>query len=337
MNENLNKDNLIRLIKRFDKRKIIVVGDLIIDEYLYGLTTRVSREAPVLILKHDKTEYKLGGAANAINNLHTLGASVFPIGVVGDDEAGKNLLEIFKKKGIAIDGVFRDKRVNTVTKTRIMAGGKNIIKQQVIRIDRENKKKIGIVTSKKILEILRSRIDETEGVIFSDYGYGVCKIPDLRYIMSDFHSRGGIFTVDSRFDLLRLKNLTVATPNESEIEELFGKKLNGDLAKLEKAGLKLLKKIASDFLLITRGSKGMLIIKSNGEVHHLPIVGSDEIVDVTGAGDTVISILTCALCAGGDPLESSQLANYGGGLVVMKSGTASVSPQELINAVKDNN
>jgi len=331
------REIFIELVKNFKKRKIIVVGDLILDEYVYGLTTRVSREAPVLILKHDKTEYKLGGAANAINNLHSLGASVTPIGIIGKDEAGENLLEILKQKKIVTDGIVIDPKVNTITKTRIMAGGKNIIKQQVIRIDRENEKKFGNSSSKKIIDILRSKIVDVEGVIFSDYGYGVCTIPNLREILFDFHSRRGVFTIDSRFDLLKLKNITAATPNESELEELFKTKFNGNLQKVKKAGTKLLNKLASDFILITRGSKGMLVLKSNGESCNIPIVGSDKIVDVTGAGDTVISILTCALCAGGNPFESAHLANYGGGIVVMKAGTASVSPMELINVIKKYN
>jgi D-glycero-beta-D-manno-heptose-7-phosphate kinase len=332
--KDLNKGNLIKIIKKFKGKRVLVLGDFILDEYVFGLTSRVSREAPVLILKYDNTEYGLGGAANAVNNLVSLGISVYPLGVLGDDDAGHEILRMLKGKNISTEGLILDKDMVTVKKTRIMAGGKNIIKQQVIRIDKENNKEISNDLVKKLLKIVSSQLDQIDGILVSDYGYGLCKKPELLDLFSRYSKNGGIVNVDSRFDLLKFKNVTTTTPNESEIEEIFGQKFEGNTSKIKKIGMKLLESISLKFLLITRGSKGMLILFPDGSSHSIPIFGSDRIVDVTGAGDTVISILTSALCSGATPIEATHLANIAGGLVVMKSGTATVTQSELLSAMK---
>ncbi len=320
------------IVDRFAGRTVAVVGDLIVDEYLFGRPSRISREAPVLILRFTERELSLGGAANAVHNVHALGARVIPIGVVGRDAAGTELLALFDASGIPIDGVVVEPGRRTPVKTRIMAGGYQATRQQVVRVDREPTGEPQPTTEDAIVERLAALAPRVDAVIISDYGYGTVTTRVLEHLRAVARRAGAIVTVDSRYELPRFTGLTAATPNEAELEALVGTPVD-DERSVEKAGRQLLERLDARLLLITRGSRGMALLEREGGSTFMPIHGTDEIADVTGAGDTVISVFTVALAAGATPAEAATLANVAGGLVVMKRGTATVSAAELAQAL----
>jgi rfaE bifunctional protein kinase chain/domain len=324
--------SLLAAVDRFGGQRVLVVGDLVADEYVYGKPERVSREAPVLILRYLSRELHLGGAANACHNLHTLGARVRPIGSLGADRAGEGVRRLLTGLGIPTDGVVTTSERCTPVKTRIMAGGSRSTRQQVVRVDREPEGGLPPAAEAVLVERLRAWGDRADAVVVSDYGYGTVTSRLLAEVRA-IAARGVVVTVDSRYDLLRFDGLTAATPNESEVEQLLGVTLDGDKA-VEQAGWRLLERLGSRYLLVTRGARGLVLFERGGDATFIPIFGSDEIADVTGAGDTVISAFSLALASGARPVEAARLSNYAGGLVVMKRGTATVSRQELAEAVR---
>lgn len=313
-------------------RRIVVVGDLIVDEYLFGRPARISREAPVLILRFTEREVSLGGAANAVNNVRALGATVVPIGVVGRDAAGDELLELFKTAGIPTDGIVAEERRRTPVKTRIMAGGYQATRQQVVRVDREPTSDPQPTTEDALVARVTALAARADAIVISDYGYGTVTPRVLETLRAVAKRTGAIVTVDSRYDLPRFTGLTAATPNETELEALAGMPVDDERA-VEKAGRLLLERLDARLLLVTRGSRGMALLEREGGSTFIPIHGTDEIADVTGAGDTVISTFTVGLAAGASPVEAATLANVAGGIVVMKRGTATVSAAELGQAL----
>ncbi len=323
---------LKRIIRSFTGKKVLVLGDLVADQYILGYTSRVSREAPVLILRYDSEKVLLGGGANALYNIHTLGGTPLPVGVVGDDQMGQKLLETLKEKGIETWGVVTVPGWRTVTKTRILAGGHHTVKQQVVRIDREPAGPLPPEASREIEERLQEMAKESEAIMVSDYGYGVVS-PRIIRLLPTWMERCPV-SVDSRHRVLDFKGLTAATPNEPETAMALGVPQieNGNV---EWAGKRLLELTGNKAILVTRGKKGMALFLNTGEIYHIPIFGTDEVADVTGAGDTVIATFSLALAAGAGFLEAARLANYAGGIVVMKSGTATVSQRELIEAVEE--
>ena len=322
------------LIAGFTGKTIAVVGDLIADEYLYGKPARISREAPVLILRFTDREVRLGGAANAAHNVRALGAIALPIGVVGADPAGDEILRLFTGAGIAGEGVSRAEGRSTPVKTRIMAGGYESTRQQVVRLDREPDPSLADDVEARIIDAVRAVGRGADAFLVSDYGYGVVTARVFEAVLETARRRGAVVAVDSRYDLPRFRGATAATPNEPEVEALAGADL-GDECALEKAGRAVLERLDSRYLLITRGSRGMALLEREGPVTFMPIHGSDQIADVTGAGDTVISAFTVALAAGAGAVEAAWLANVAGGVVVMKRGTATVSPRELSESLDD--
>jgi D-glycero-beta-D-manno-heptose-7-phosphate kinase len=326
--------NLLRVIREFEGRRVLVVGDLVADEYVFGQPERVSREAPVLILKYLSQETRLGGAANACHNLLTLGAKVVPLGVVGADAAGEALRRALIERGIPVDGVVPVPSRPTPVKTRILGGGwgSRSARQQIVRVDREPEGAIPPGIETLLVERLHACAGKVDAVVLSDYGYGTIT-PRILAEIRAMEERGVIVTADSRYDLLRFDHLTAATPSESEVEHLLGTSLDGDKA-VEQAGWQLLERLGARCLLVTRGAKGLALFEKSGDSTFVPIFGSDEIADVTGAGDTVISTFTLALASGARPVEAARLSNYAGGLVVMKRGTATVSRDELAEAVR---
>ena len=322
------------LIAGFAGKTIAVVGDLIADEYLYGKPARISREAPVLILRFTDREVRLGGAANAAHNVRALGARAFPIGVVGADPAGDEILRLFAGAGIAGEGVSRTEERLTPVKTRIMAGGYESTRQQVVRLDREPDPALPGDVEARLIATVRAAGSKADAFLVSDYGYGGVTARVFEAVLETARRRGAVVAVDSRYDLPRFRGATAATPNEPEVEALAGTDL-GDERALEKAGRVVLERLESRYLLITRGSRGMALLEREGPVTFIPIHGSDQIADVTGAGDTVISAFTVALAAGAGAVEAAWLANVAGGVVVMKRGTATVSPLELSESLGD--
>jgi D-glycero-beta-D-manno-heptose-7-phosphate kinase len=320
------------LISGFAGKKIVVVGDLIADEYLYGKPARISREAPVLILRFTEREVRLGGAANAAHNVRALGATALPVGVLGADSAGDEVLKLFVGAGIGCEGVSRSPGRLTPVKTRIMAGGYQSTRQQVVRLDREPDHALPGDVEERMITSVKAAGSGVDAFLISDYGYGSVTARVFEAVLETARGRGAVVAVDSRYDLPRFKGATAATPNEPEVEALAGAEL-GDERSLEKAGRVVLERLESRYLLITRGSRGMALLEREGPVTFMPIHGSDQIADVTGAGDTVISTFTVALASGAGAVEAAWLANVAGGVVVMKRGTATVTRQELSESI----
>ena len=331
---NPDSAGLLRVIQGFEGRRVLVLGDLVADEYVFGRPERVSREAPVLILRYLSTETRLGGAANACHNLQTLGAKVIALGIVGEDAAGGEIRHALTQRGVHIEGVIPVPERPTPVKTRILGGGlgSRSARQQIVRVDREPEGTIPPGTEAVLVDRLRGWKGRVDAIVLSDYGYGTIT-PRLLAEIRAFAEAGVIVAADSRYDLFRFDRLTAATPSESEVEQLLGISLDGDKV-VEQAGWQLLERLGSRCLLVTRGAKGLALFERGGAATFVSIFGSDEIADVTGAGDTVISAFTLALAAGARPVDAARLSNYAGGLVVMKRGTATVSRDELAEAVR---
>lgn len=331
------RSRLLSLVDRFGACRILVVGDLIADEFIYGEVSRVSREAPVLILKYDATQLVAGGAGNAASNVASLGGRATLAGLVGADVEGRRLLGGLPR---AVDRrhVKRAKDYRTPVKTRILAGGVHSAKQQVVRIDRETGWPVAERFSRDLASGLKDAVGECDAVLLSDYGSGLVTPALAASIARQVRGRGRRrpipVLVDTRYRLLEYHGLTTCTPNESEVEQVLGIRIDDDGAALERAGRALLKRTAMEAVLITRGSRGMALFEPGQRTVHIPIFGSDEVADVTGAGDTVIAVMALALASGGSFYEAARLANYAGGLVVMKRGTAAVSARELSDAIE---
>jgi D-glycero-beta-D-manno-heptose-7-phosphate kinase len=322
--------DLQAIIEKFRRKRIVVLGDLVADVFVYGEISRISREAPVLILNHKKTQIVPGGGANAIHNLAALGAKPFPIGVVGDDVEGQELLNFFSNLEIDVSGIRVSKSYRTPTKMRILAGAVHAQRQQIVRLDSG-----GPITAETsfngIEQKLKGAIKNADALLVSDYGYGLIT-PGL---LSKVRPKGVPTTIDSRFALGDFSGMTAATPNESEVEAALGVSIGHDVKKLESAGRTLLRKLKHDALLITRGKDGMALFEPGKKTVHIPVHGSDEVADVTGAGDTVIAAFTLALASGAKYADAARLANYAGGIVVMKYGTRPVMYDELKRAITE--
>jgi rfaE bifunctional protein kinase chain/domain len=330
------KERLLGLIDGFSSRRVLVVGDLIADEFVYGEVARVSREAPVLILKYDATEMVAGGAGNAANNVASLGGRARLVGLVGADPEGRRLLGSFHR-GVDRAHVVRARGYRTPVKTRILAGGVHAARQQVVRIDREAGWPLDATLSGVLEKHITPALDDCDAVLLSDYGSGLVTpaVADgvRRAVARRARRRPIPVLIDSRYRLLDYRGLTTSTPNESEVEQVLGIRINDNSEALERAGRLLLRRTGMQAVLITRGSRGMALFQPRQPAIHVPIFGSDEVTDVTGAGDTVNATFGLALAAGASFYEAAHLANYAGGLVVMKRGTATVSPRELSDAV----
>jgi rfaE bifunctional protein kinase chain/domain len=325
------KQRFLQLIERFQGCPIAVYGDLVADEFVFGEISRVSREAPVLILKYKESRVVPGGAANAINNLQALGAAPFPLGVLGIDEPGRTLRRQFNRSRIPLSCVSPLKDYRTPTKTRYSAGSVHSSRQQVLRIDRESAFVHTPESMATLRDHLKSLLRQCRGVIVSDYGFGFVSPEVVGQVLGARNAMP--ITVDSRFRLMSYSGITACTPNEPEVEEALHIKIGNDLRKLEEAGRSLLKKLQLEAVLITRGRDGMALFVHGKKPVHIPIFGTDEIADVTGAGDTVIASFTLALAVGASFEEAARLSNYAAGIVVMKQGTATASASELVEAV----
>jgi rfaE bifunctional protein kinase chain/domain len=326
-------DRFFELIDRFTTCRIVVFGDLIADEFVYGRVARVSREAPVLILEYDSTEIVPGGAANAANNAATLGGRVTLAGLSGEDDAGRRMTAALPGN-VSCDSLVRPKEYQTPVKTRILAGGVHSAKQQVVRIDR----RIEPPTERQraaVERTVRAAVRRADALLVSDYGSGLVTPAFVAAVARQARQarRSIPVLIDSRYALTRFSRLTACTPNESEVEQVLGIRIDDQPRVLERAGRTLLKQTAMNAVLITRGSRGMALFVPDAPTVHIPIFGSDQIADVTGAGDTVMATMTLALAAGATFEEAARLANYAGGLVVMKRGTATVAADELRRAI----
>jgi rfaE bifunctional protein kinase chain/domain len=327
-------ERLKKIVESFPKITITVVGDLVADEFIFGEISRVSREAPVLILKHRERTVVPGGGANAINNLADLGVNVLPVGVVGDDEAGRLLLKAFRHKHVPVSGVLKDKSYTTVTKTRILAGMAHTARQQVVRVDREPETEPNRHLKRELVLAAREYARASDALLISDYGYGAASPAILNAIRERGRLDGVPVILDSRYRMLQYSGAVAATPNEPEVEAALGVRIGNDWSRLCSAGEQVMSLMKLQSLVITRGRDGMAAFTGKHKPVDIPIFGSDQVADVTGAGDTVIATFAAAFAAGAGTEEAAQLANYAGGIVVMKRGTATVSRQELLDAVE---
>ncbi len=331
-NEVPSAERLLELIDGMAGQPVPMLVDLVADRFITGTPKRISREAPVLILRHDKTLTAPGGGANAVANVAALDGRPLPLGVIGNDPAGRELKRIFDRCGIPTHGILTREGYRTPTKTRILGGARHAIKQQIVRYDVEDE----VVLSDDDLGVLLAAIEGSAArprvAVVSDYGYGAVDprlLPRLRQALGPDCALLG----DSRHRLAQLGGLDGATPNSEEDEALLGRRLDDGPETLETGGYELLGILGTRFVLITRGSDGMSLFSAEGAAH-LPVHGTDQVADVTGAGDTVIGAFALALAAGATPLEAACLADYAGGVVVMKMGTATLDRHELAAAVE---
>ena len=324
-------DAYLEVLKRFSAQTVLVVGDLVADEFVLGEISRVSREAPVLILKHRQTQILPGGGANAAYNLADLGAQVIPVGVVGDDAAGQALLECFRKRRVETGGIIVAREFTTTTKSRVLAGTVHGNRQQVLRIDREPPRPVSPARQAELQRRALRLVRRANAAVVSDYGYGAAS-PRLADALGAALN-GRPLAIDSRFDLLNYAGATAATPNEPELEEAFNLRIGTDTRRLGRTARNVLRRMRLQALLVTRGRHGMVLFEPRRRPVYIPIWGSDQIADVTGAGDTVIATFTLALAAGTSFEQAARLANFAGGIVVMKRGTATVTLRELRQAV----
>lgn len=310
--------------EKFPTKKIVIVGDLVADQFLHGTISRVSREAPVFILRHDETETLAGGAANAAVNVASLGAKAVLIGIIGNDLNGKNLLEKLRASNVNCEFINASPKIQTTTKVRVLAGQHYAPRQQVIRIDYENSGEIKSEIIEKLNENLIEASKTADAIIISDYNYGVAHRIIFETAKKISAERKIPLLIDSRFRLKEFAGATTATPNQEEIEQILGADFT------EKDCKDLCKNLDFEALLITRGNKGMILVENEKQMQNFEAVGAKEPIDVTGAGDTVIAVYALGLSCGLSFAESAEIANHAGGIVVMKKGTAFVCKEELV-------
>ena len=326
-------ERLIALVSKFRGRRVAVLGDLVGDEFVHGDIARVSREAPVLILEQTRIDCVPGGAGNAVANLRALGARPVPVGVVGRDETGKRLLAIFRKLGVTTSGIAPESGYGTPTKSRILAGGVHTRRQQIVRVDRGARHgELSRAMTARLASRLARALRGVDGLLVADYGYGAATPALVRKARGPLI--GKIVTVDSRGRVSAFRRVAGCTPNQEELENAVGLSGAADDRAVATAGRELLKTTGNRAVLVTRGAKGMILFRKGAPPLSIPPFGSGEVADVTGAGDTVIATYTLALLAGGSPEDAAVLANTAAGIVVMKYGTATVSPKELTAALR---
>ncbi len=319
---------LLEKIYKFKNKRILVFGDLILDKYMYTFTSRISREAPVLILEEEEEKYFMGGAGSTLMNLHAFGVKADILTAVGEDEEGFILEKILKSNNISTEGLFKFKNYKTPLKTRILSGDKNTKKQQVLRVDR-SKKFEG--KREKFFSFLKKKISLYDAVIISDYNYNIVNPIIVKKIVS--LKKDLPLFVDSRFKVSKYKSILSITPNEGELffpENLPDKRT---LRKILKKAMKLIKNNKIKSILVTRGSKGMVLVDENRYIE-IPAFGSDDIVDSTGAGDSVIAAYSSFYTVSKDFFLSAIVSNVSGAIQVMKSGAQPVTVEELKNGIK---
>ncbi len=325
------RKELLRTIARFPGRRVLVVGDLMLDQYVRGSVGRISPEAPVPVVRVTGESHVPGGAGNVVNNLAALGAAVSVMGVIGEDEAGARLLEDFRGRGVDVSGVCLDVERQTTQKCRVVAE-----RQQVVRFDRETSGPLSHATEARLLAALDAALPKADAVILSDYGKGVINPRVLARAIKAARRRGIPVTVDPKPEHFRLyKGVTCVTPNTSEAWACMRRDPKPGSEAIDALGKDILKTLKSRSALITRGPDGMSLFEAGAKtrVTHIP-TQAREVFDVSGAGDTVISTLTLALAAGAPLRRAAALANHAAGIVVAKLGTATTDCKELARAIR---
>lgn len=333
----VNKDNLKNIIQNLSKKSVLVIGDFALDEMIYGNSHRISREAPVLILKHSHTNTLLGAASNAANNISTLNSGkVAALGVKGDDYYGTILTQTLNDAKIDATPMVTDKSRATTTKTRISGSSAQSVTQQIIRIDRETNEPLNEEIENKVVEKILQLTPHFDGILLSDYGIGMMTPKVIETAINAAKKYNKFIAVDAQDDLGRFKGATILTPNQPDAEKTIGYSITNKETLL-RAGKDLLDATSADMVLITRGSEGMVLFEANGNITSIPAFNKTEVFDVTGAGDTVVASVILALCAGATGAEASTLGNLAASIVVKHFGAATTTQQELTETLEDIN
>lgn len=322
---------LTTLIKKMLDRKILVIGDMIADVYLQGQIGRISREAPVLILDNIEEKIVAGGAANVVANVAALGGEVYAVGVVGDDNYAEGLKNVLKYYEVHTEGLVTDPMRPTISKTRVIAGGRATVSQQIVRIDRENKSPIPKKIEAELIAALDKFLPQVEGIVLSDYGSGTITEGVKKWLIRYAGQKKIPSIVDSRYDIGRFDGIGYIKQNDTELANYVGRDLN-DMSALIDAGATIMKKLNANGALITRGEKGMSLFERGGAVHHIPVADKSEVFDVSGAGDTCVAAFILALTAEINPVLAARIANVAAGVAVRKLGTSTVNFEELRRA-----
>lgn len=323
---------LEEMANKFRGKRILVVGDMIADVYLQGQIARVSREAPVLVLEEIGKTVVAGGAANVVANLAELGGDVYAVGMVGDDFYGEELKNILKRQNIHIEGIVTDKTRPTISKTRVIAGGRATVNQQVVRIDRQDKDPL----SKKVEAALIAKLDKLlpniDGIVLSDYGSGTITKAVRKLVINHAGKNKIPNIVDSRYNVCDYEGVGYVKQNDTELSTAVNMPVT-DMTSLISAGSELLRRLNSNGVLITRGDSGMSLFERGGAVHHIPVTNRSEVFDVSGAGDTCIAAFILGLTANLTPVISARISNYASGIAVKKLGTSTVNIRELVDVL----
>ncbi|WP_432718831.1 bifunctional heptose 7-phosphate kinase/heptose 1-phosphate adenyltransferase [Pectinatus frisingensis] len=326
------RQNLLTLIKKLQGQPVAVIGDMVADIYLEGIIERISREAPVLVLQQDNEKMVAGGAANVVNNIATIGGQAIAAGIIGDDKAASGLRSILTSNKAVVDGLLTSAERTTITKTRIIAGGRATVSQQVVRIDHDNHMPMNDIDEKKLLTKLQSILPQSKAVVLSDYGSGTIT-PAIRRLVIDYSQQHNIpCMVDSRYRIHDFKGVTYVKQNDAELAAAVNMTIKND-DDLYAAGKILLNEMQAKGILVTRGEKGMTLFEANGQISNIPVSDKSEVYDVSGAGDTCVAAFILSMAAGSDTIAAAQLSNYAAGIAVRKMGTATVSMQELIRTL----
>ncbi len=332
---NIDREKLKETIRKLDEPRILVVGDLALDEMVYGDTERISREAPVLILQHTHTNFILGGASNAAHNVSELNkGKVSVIGIIGDDYQAQDLREAFIKANINCDNLIVDKERKTITKTRISGSCSQSVTQQIVRIDRQTNAPISKETEDKMIEAINRLLPEHDAVILSDYHIGTLTDKVISTVVDGAKKLNKIVIVDAQKELNRYKGVTSMTPNLPDTQKHVGYYLKSK-ADFLMAGGKLIQETDAPSVLITCGSEGMVVIEKGGKYTHIPVFNKSKVFDVTGAGDTVTATYTLALAAGAEPVYAAIIGNIAAGIVIKQYGCATTTLEEILKSVPD--
>lgn len=318
---------LLDLIPRLANHTVLVIGDLFLDEYIVGRAERLSREAPIPVLAFSRRFHVPGGAANPAHNIAALGGKARVLGIIGDDGEGKQLTQALRRTGIATDGVVVDPGRPTTLKTRILAEGTRLFPQQVARIDRQERRPVSGDIERRLIHHLRRLTPQVNAVLVSDYKTGVVTPATIEAARSSARQHHKLLTVDSQGDLYNFAGFHVVRAHRRDAEVSLGRRLVEE-SEFEAAGHHLRDELGAELLVISRGAEGMSLTTTDG-YHHMPAVNRTDVFDVTGAGDTVIAVLTLALAAGADAVDAARLASLAAGLVIRKLGNATVTPDEL--------
>lgn len=320
----------------FKNQNIMVCGDLIADVYEYGIIKRMSREAPIPIVEFESEKLILGGAGNVVANIRSLQGNVVPVSILGKDLTGENVLNLLSSLNINTTGIISSPSIFTTTKRRVLAQGEHTVRQQILRLDRLPDKTLDDLTLSNLWDLCQEKIQQVKAVIISDYHLPLIPLSFLMELSETALNANKYVIVDSRHRMLEFRGVTLITPNRSEAEEALGTEIK-TIDQLKKAGKFLQEKTESGLLLITLGDEGMALFESGKEMQLIPVYNRQEVFDVSGAGDTVVSAITLGLLSGMEPVTAAKFANIAAGLVVRKLGTATVSQEELLTEFQTKN